>query len=91
FEFASTDETTLKSMVRAHPGLMLLYRGTIIGKWNYRDIPNINELKQDLLSLGINTLRKNIERHIAYFSGTLLLIIFIGMHLLRGKKKKYLR
>ena len=33
-EFCTADETTLKTMIRANPGYMLLHRGTIIGKWS---------------------------------------------------------
>jgi hypothetical protein len=37
--FCTADETTLKTMVRANPGYMLLYRGTIIGKWSGAGLP----------------------------------------------------
>jgi hypothetical protein len=39
-EFCSTDETTLKTMVRANPGYILLKEGTIIGKWSYAGCPD---------------------------------------------------
>ena len=34
------DGTTLKMLIRARAGLVLLKEGTILGKWNCRDIPN---------------------------------------------------
>ena len=37
FPFWKTDPTTLKTMIRANPGLILLRKGTVIGKWNWRD------------------------------------------------------
>jgi triosephosphate isomerase len=37
--FCSTDETTLKTMVRANPGYILIRDGTIIGKWSWANIP----------------------------------------------------
>jgi uncharacterized membrane protein YphA (DoxX/SURF4 family) len=37
FPFWKTDPTTLKTMVRANPGLILLKKGTIMGKWNWRN------------------------------------------------------
>ena len=37
FPFFVTDEITLKTMVRANPGIMKLEKGTIVGKWNFRD------------------------------------------------------
>ena len=33
--FCSADETTLKTMVRANPGYILLKNGTIVGKWSW--------------------------------------------------------
>ena len=39
-EFCSTDETTLKTMVRANPGYILLKEGTIIGKWSSAGCPD---------------------------------------------------
>lgn len=38
--FCSTDETTLKTMIRANPGYILLKNGTIIGKWSQANVPN---------------------------------------------------
>jgi len=37
FPFWKTDPTTLKTMIRANPGLVKLKKGTINGKWNWRD------------------------------------------------------
>ena len=37
FTFWKTDPTVLKTMIRANPGLILLKKGTIQGKWNWRD------------------------------------------------------
>lgn len=41
FDFLFCDGTTLKTMVRANPGLMMLNKGTITGKWNWSDIDQI--------------------------------------------------
>ena len=41
FDFLFCDGTTLKTMVRANPGLMMLNKGTITGKWNWPDIDQI--------------------------------------------------
>ena len=44
FDFLFCDGTTLKTMVRANPGIMMLEKGTILGKWNWSDADKI-ELK----------------------------------------------
>ena len=38
-EIYLADDVTLKTMVRANPGVMLLHKGNIIGKWHARNIP----------------------------------------------------
>jgi len=42
FELLFCDETTLKTIIRANPGIVILNKGTVKGKWNVRDIANIN-------------------------------------------------
>lgn len=46
YDFYTTDETTLKTVVRANPGFVLLKNGNIIKKWHYRDMPDVDELKE---------------------------------------------
>ena len=48
--FCSTDETTLKTMMRANPGYILIKNGTIIGKWSWA---NLKELSILLNKIGI--------------------------------------
>jgi hypothetical protein len=37
--FCSGDETTLKTMLRANPGYMLIRDGVIVGKWSWANVP----------------------------------------------------
>lgn len=37
FEFLFCDGTTLKTIIRANPGIVTLEKGTVVGKWNWRD------------------------------------------------------
>lgn len=48
FEIFNCDETTLKTIVRSNPGLLLLKKGTIKDKWHYNDIPTIEEFEKQL-------------------------------------------
>ena len=38
--FCSVDETTLKTMVRANPGYILIKDGIILGKWSWANVPD---------------------------------------------------
>ncbi|MBT8211252.1 MAG: DoxX family protein, partial [Eudoraea sp.] len=41
FDFYFTDETTLKTIVRSNPGVLLLEKGTIIQKVHYNDLDEL--------------------------------------------------
>lgn len=43
YGFLFTDETTLKTIVRSNPGLILIKGGTIIQKWNHNKLPKLND------------------------------------------------
>ena len=53
YQFCNTDETTLKTMIRSNPGLMLLKDGTIIGKWSHNALPQTDDLTAPLQQLTI--------------------------------------
>jgi uncharacterized membrane protein YphA (DoxX/SURF4 family) len=42
FEFLFCDETTLKTMIRSNPGIMILNKGTIVDKKNWRNIDELD-------------------------------------------------
>ena len=48
YPFCTTDETTLKTMIRSNPGLMLLRQGTVIRKWSHNSLPKESQLTQRL-------------------------------------------
>jgi uncharacterized membrane protein YphA (DoxX/SURF4 family) len=77
FDFHSTDEITLKTIVRSNPGILLLNNGNIIGKWHYRNVPETDNLDQNILS---HTLQDNSIVHknwiIAFFISVFFVIVF---------------
>ena len=53
YQFCNADETTLKTMIRSNPGLMLLKDGTITGKWSHNALPQTDDLTAPLQQLTI--------------------------------------
>ena len=53
YQFCNADETTLKTMIRSNPGLILLKDGTIIGKWSHNALPQTDDLTAPLQQLTI--------------------------------------
>jgi uncharacterized membrane protein YphA (DoxX/SURF4 family) len=37
FEFLFCDGTTLKTIIRSNPGIVILNKGTVVGKWSWKD------------------------------------------------------
>lgn len=44
-KYYNSDPITLKTIIRSNPGLVLLKKGRIIGKWHYNHVPKINEFE----------------------------------------------
>lgn len=53
YHFCNADETTLKTMIRSNPGLILMKDGTIIGKWSHNALPQTDDLTAPLQQLTI--------------------------------------
>ena len=48
YPFCHTDETTLKTVIRSNPGLLLLKGGTVIRKWSHNRLPDEYKLQKPL-------------------------------------------
>lgn len=53
YPFFMTDETTLKTIIRSNPGLVLMKDGTIIRKWSHNDLPSARSLDAPMEKLEI--------------------------------------
>jgi uncharacterized membrane protein YphA (DoxX/SURF4 family) len=49
FPYYFCDGTTLKTIVRANPGLVLLKNGTVVDMWHYNDLPSFEEVNKKYL------------------------------------------
>ncbi len=56
YPFCQTDETTLKTVIRSNPGLLLLKNGVIIRKWSHNALPTAEEMNGTLEKLEIGDL-----------------------------------
>lgn len=80
YPFCFTDETTLKTIIRSNPGLLLLKDGIIIQKWSHNDLPSSTSLNAPLSKLDIgampsSSLGKTIMKVVLCFFIPLILLV----------------
>jgi uncharacterized membrane protein YphA (DoxX/SURF4 family) len=46
FDYGYTDATTLKTMIRSNPGLMLIQKGVVKAMWHHNDFPTFDEVNK---------------------------------------------
>jgi len=54
YPFYQADDVTLKTMVRANPGLLLLKDGVVLDKWHFNDFPDYRWFEENYLNSGKN-------------------------------------
>ena len=59
YPFCQTDETTLKTIIRSNPGMILLKDGVIIRKWSHNNLPDEYALTDRLENLKIGKISKD--------------------------------
>lgn len=50
FNFFFADDISLKTVVRANPGIVLLKKGVVIAKWNHKDLPDYKSVVERYLN-----------------------------------------
>lgn len=78
YPFCSTDETTLKTIIRSNPGLLLIKDGTIISKWSHNSLPKTAELNAPLERLSIGHIDEgNVAERILKVALTFVLPLLV--------------
>ena len=84
YDFCSTDEIQLKTIIRSNPGLVLLRQGTILNKWSDRDLPEAEDLQHtDPAAYSLSEQQANAEKLVIYS----LILAYIACLLLYMTKK----
>lgn len=86
--FYNIDATTFKTLIRAHSGVVLFQQGTLLAKWNCRDIPRFGERYADrspLSYLAEAPVRSRLHWLLGVM-GALLLLTYIVYFAHRGRR-----
>ena len=79
YPYLQADETLLKTMVRANPGLIVLKDATIVGKWSKADMPRDEQLA---VPIEQNAAMHFTPRHTTNHQAKLMLWMFLPLCLL---------
>ncbi len=93
YPFATMDDTTLKTMIRSNPGLLLLKDGVVINKWSGNDLPDEYQLNKPLDRLPLGQLNPKTLPHkimlvAGWFIAPLLILSLCDAAWLQWKKRK---
>jgi len=74
FNFLTADQTMVKTVIRSNPGLVLINNGTIINKWHANDLPSVESLSPDPVSLSLTMITN--ARH-WWMSVSLIFVVIV--------------
>lgn len=84
------DERVLKTVVRAHPGVVLLSGGTILGKWTMADFPQRRFEAGNVSSQQIRALAREGKRGLFLAMGVVFLLLAGGYIYTAGRERGWL-
>lgn len=73
YDAYSVDEDILKAMVRSNPGVLLLHKGFLLGKWGTNDLPEIDDVSE-LIEQNSTELQSDFSEHMVWMR----LIVLLG-------------
>lgn len=93
YPFCLVDDTTLKTIVRANPGLLLIKDGTILNKWSDKDLPDEYALNGALEDIPLGKQKdvsdtRTIGQMVALFFAPLFLVLLLDFFIIRRRDRK---
>jgi len=82
-EFCSVDDRTLKTIIRANPGILLLKDGVVLQKFAFRDIPDFSKIKMPLNETQWGAVKKVSTLEVlgkVFFLFLIPLLFFYALH-----------
>ena len=95
YPFVLVDDVTLKTMIRANPGLMLIQDGTILNKWSDTELPDEYVLRDEPLNqleIGVQkqvSLGKTLFKLSLWYIIPLLIILGLDLLLVRRREIQF--
>ncbi len=79
YPFCTTDDITLKTIIRSNPGLLLLKDGVVMRKWSHNDLPKAEELvgpleKNELGKMDDTSMTSKVLKVFLWFAVPLLIL-----------------
>ena len=94
YPFCLMDNTTLRTMIRSNPGVLLLQKGKVLNKWGVNEIPDEYQLNGPLEELPLihpnSSLAYKILMVVMWFAVPLFLICMGDLAWERRKKRRQL-
>lgn len=84
---AQADETVLKTIVRSNPGLLLTYKGTIIGKWAWREMPHFSKSPVNPITVALRDSEETKNTYVVIILLLSLILLLVGANKIACKRK----